>query len=156
MTKLYPVQVMALDIVAHQAVDLAELQHFTEVQKIERKELAARAIQEQHQVLVLSDISIPILNEIYSELSEMEDPIMLLPKREQDDKAIKELILLGVRVVFASSDTIVSFSLSQILKTLEMIFYGQNSKNEIVTDHKDIYTVLGKSTMTEFYESDGD
>ena len=156
MTNLYPVQVIALDIVAHQAVDLAELQHFTEVQKIERKELAARAIQEQHQILVLSDISIPILNEIYSELSEMEDPIMLLPKREQDDKAIKELILLGVRVVFAPSDTIVSFSLSQILKTLEMIFYGQNSKNEIVTDHKDIYTVLGKSTVTEFYESDGD
>jgi len=40
MTQMYPIQIIALDYTAHQAVDLAELTHFTEVEKITPKELA--------------------------------------------------------------------------------------------------------------------
>ena len=155
MTQIYPIQVIALDSTAHQAVEISELTEFTTVEKIELKDLAATAIKEHHQILVFSELTMPILNEIEYELSQMEDPIILFPKKEPKNEEIKRLILMGARIVFAPSDTIASFALSQTLKLFEIIFYGTNSDMEIVTDHKDVYEVIGRSTISEFYESDG-
>jgi len=81
MTQIYPIQVLALDHTAHQAVDLAELNHFADVAKIEPKELANTAIKDHHQILVLSELTMPVLSEFDVELSEMEDPIVLIPHK---------------------------------------------------------------------------
>lgn len=105
--------------------------------------------------MVFSELDMQILNEIGYELSQMEEPIVLLPKREQNGEEVKQLILLGVRIIFAPADTIVSFSLSQTLKNLEMIFYGEDGEFEVTVEHKDLYEILCKGTVTEFYESDG-
>ena len=155
MTSLYPIQVIALDNVAHQALDLAELTRFDEMVKTEPKQLASVAIGEYHQIFVLSELNDVIMGEIENELSQVLEPIVLLPDTAKESEYVKQLLLIGTRVIFASSDSLMSVSLSQTLKILELMFYGNETEMEIAVDHQDIYEILKKGTISEFYESSG-
>ena len=155
MTSLYPIQVIALDKIAHQALDLAELKRFDETVKIEPKQLASVAIGDYHQIFVLSELNEMIMEEMEEEFSQVEEPIVLLPNTAKESESVKQLLLMGVRVVFSSSDSLVAVSLSQALKMLELMFYENGTEMEIVVDHEDIYTVMGRGTITEFYENSG-
>ena len=155
MTKLYPIQVIALDKIAHQALDLAELSKFDEISKIEPKQLSSAVVSGYHQILVLSELNADVLSKITEELALMEDVIILLPNMDQESEEITQLILLGVRVIFSPLDTLLTVSLSHTLEILEIIFYGNNTEMEISTDHEDIYQVMIKGTVSEFYEESG-
>ncbi len=155
MTKLYPIQVIALDKIAHQALELAELKRFDETVKAEPKQLASVAIGEYHQIFVLSELNDMVMQEIEEELSLAEEPIVLLPRTAKESENMKQLLLMGVRVVFSSSDSLVAVSLSHTLKMLELMFYENGTEMEIAVDYEDIYEVMGGGTITEFYENSG-
>ena len=155
MTKLYPIQVIALDKIAHQALDLAELTKFDETLKSEPKVFTSITIGDYHQIFVLSELDDIIMGEVEEELYQVQEPIILLPDTVRESEHLKQLLLMGVRVIFSPSDSLVSVSLSQTLKTLELMFYGNNTEMEIAVDHQDIYEVIKRGTMSEFYESSG-
>lgn len=155
MTKLYPLQVIALDKVSHQALDLAELTRFEETVKTEPKLLSSVTITDYHQIFVLAELSDETISEIEEELSQVDEPIVLLPVTVKESEHVRQLLLIGTRIIFAPSDSLVSVSLSQILKVLELMFYGKGIETEIAVDHQDIYTVLKKGTISEFHEGSG-
>ena len=155
MTKLYPIQVIALDKVAHQALELAELTRFDETVKAEPKQLASVVIGEYHQIFVLSELNDMVMREIEEELSQAEEPIVLLPRTAKESASVKKLLIIGVSVIFSSSDSLIAISLSHTLKMLELMFYENGTEMEISVDHKDIYAVMGRGTLTEFYENSG-
>ncbi len=155
MIKLFPIQVIALDKVAYQALELAELKKFDEIVKIEPTQLASVAIGEYHQIFVLSELDTTIMEEIAEELAQALDPIVLLPNTAQDTESVKQLLIMGIRIIFSSSDNLVAVSLSQTLKMLEMMLYENGTEMEIAVDHEDIYTVISRGTVTEFYENSG-
>jgi len=122
MTKLYPLQVIALDKVAHQALDLAALTRFDEAVKTEPKLISSITIVDHHQIFVLSELNESIMEEIAEELYQVEEPIVLLPNSVKESESVKQLLLMGIRVVFSSSDNLVAVSLAQTLKMLELAF----------------------------------
>ncbi len=155
MISLYPIQVIALDKTAHQALDLAELTRFDEVIKTEAKHLASKTISDYHQIFVLSELNDIVIEMLIYELSQAEEPIVLLPNTAKVSESLKQLLIMGIRVIFSSSDSLVSVSLSQALQMLESMLYGNETEMEIAVDHQDIYGILKKGTMSEFYESSG-
>ena len=152
MTKLYPIQVIALDKISHQALDLAELKKFDDMIKIEPEQLASVTITDYHQIVVLSELNENIMDKIVEELSQLVEPIVIFPTTAKESDHVKQLLLMGVRVVYSYADSLVAVSLSQTLKILESVFYGNGSEMEIEVDHEDIYEVMGRGTLTEFYE----
>jgi hypothetical protein len=58
-------------------------------------------------------------------------------------------------VLFAPSDNLPSFALSQLLKIVETLFYGSDEEGEISLDYDDIYAVIAKGTTTRYYEGSG-
>jgi len=156
MTKLYPLQVIALDKIAHQALDLSKLTRFDETVKTEPKLLSSVIITDHHQIFVFAELSDAIIKEIEEALSQADEPIVLLPEILKDSEYVKQLLLIGTRIIFAPSDSLISASLSQILKVLELMFYRSKSEMEIAASHKDIYEILKRGTISEFYEGSGD
>jgi len=155
MTQHYPIQLIALDDTAQQAVDLAELTKFDQTLKSDLEKLSSTMISEHRQIIVLSQLTLDMADKLVGELSGAQDPIVILPDTVKETEEIKRLLLGGVRVIIAPSDTLLSISLSHALKIIESIFYGNGTENEIDTDHEDIYEVIRKSTITEFHESQG-
>ena len=155
MTKLYPIQVIALDKAAHKALDLSELSKFDEVLKSDVIHVSSVAVSDYHQIFVLSEWEESIMDELTDELYRAKEPIVLLSDILQETDYLKRLLLTGSRVIFSPSDSLVSVSLSQTLKTLELMFYGNGTEMEIAVDHQDIYTILKAGTISEFYESFG-
>jgi len=49
-----------------------------------------------------------------------------------------QLLVMGTRVIFSSSDSLVAVSLSQTLKMLELMFYENSRDMEIAVDHEDM------------------
>lgn len=155
MTKLYPIQVIALDTVAHQALDSAELSKFFETKKSDVTHLSSVSVSDYHQIYVLSELGDDIMDKLNNELDDTKEPIVLLPETLKETNNLKRLLLTGTRVIFSPSDSLVSISLSQTLQKLELMFYGNGGKMEISIEHQDIYSMLKAGTISEFYESSG-
>ncbi len=151
----YPIQVISLDETAHQALDLAELSKFDQILRSSFEKLSSVMIGEYHHIVVLSQLTDKIAEKMISELSHSEDPIVILPSSVRDREEVKQLLLGGIRVIIAPSDTLLSISLSHALEIIKSIFYGNETENEIDLDHSDIYEVIKKSTITEFHKSSG-
>jgi hypothetical protein len=90
-----------------------------------------------------------------TELFSAKEPIVLLLDSLKETDNVKRLLLAGARVIFSPSESLVSVSLSQTLKKLELMFYGNSTEMEIAVDHQDIYAMLKAGTISEFYESSG-
>jgi hypothetical protein len=155
MTKLYPIQVIALDKTAHQALDLADLSKFDEMLKSDIAHLSSVAVNDYHQIFVLSELEDTTMDGLNTELFSAKEPIVLLPDSLKETDNVKRLLLAGTRVIFSPSESLVSVSLSQTLKKLELMFYGNGTEMEIAVDHQDIYAILKAGTISEFYESSG-
>ena len=155
MTKLYPMQVIALDKIAHQALDLAELSRFDEVLKSDCKQLSVVTVSGYHQIFVLSELDDTVMEKLIEEIYSAQEAVVLLPNTVQESENLKQLLVAGARVIFSPSDSLISVSLSQTLKVLELMFYGNKIETEIAVDHKDIYEILKRGTISEFYEGSG-
>lgn len=155
MINLYPMQVIALDKTSHQALDLSELKRFDETVKTEPKLLSSVTIADHHQIFVLAELSDVIIGEIEEELSQVDEPIVLLPDTVKESEYIKQLLQIGTRIIFAPSDSLISVSLSQTLNILELMFYGNETEMEIAVNHEDIYVIFKRGTISEFYEGSG-
>ncbi len=155
MTQYYPIQVIALDDTAQQALDLAELTRFDQLLKSDLETLSSKMISEYHQVIVLSQLTANTTTILANELTNNEDPIIILPDTLQETQEVKQLLLDGIRVIVTPSDTLLSISLSHTLKIIESLFYGNGTESEIDIDHKDIYEVIKRGTITELHESKG-
>jgi hypothetical protein len=155
MTKLYPIQVIALDKTAHQALDLVELSKFDEMLKSDTTHLSSVAVSDYHQIFVLSELEDTTMDGLNEELFRAKEPIVLLPDILKETNNLKRLLLTGTRVIFSPSESLVSVSLSRTLKKLELMFYGNGTETEIAVDHQDIYAMLKAGTISEFYESSG-
>jgi cell division GTPase FtsZ len=92
---------------------------------------------------------------LIEELFHAKEPIVLLPDILKETNNLKRLLLTGARVIFPPSESLVSVSLSQTLKKLELMFYGNGTEMEISVDHQDIYAMLKAGTISEFYENSG-
>jgi hypothetical protein len=155
MRQRYPLQVIALDTAAHQSIDLAELARFDKTIKAEIGQLPQLDTQGYRQIIVLSEFDADILDRIEGALSKLEEPIVLLPEQSLESKALKRLVLGDIRIFFASSDNLQSFALAHILKILETLFYCNDEESEVTTDYDDLYTVIGRGTITRCYEGRG-
>lgn len=154
MIQCYPLQLIALDEQAHQALDFAKLTKFDQIIKTEPKQLSRVMVGGYRQMLLLSALDADTAQELARALREAEDPIVILPETLQDSEEVRALLARGVRVVFSPA-SIVAASLSRTLNILESFFYADGSKTEIAVDHKDIYEVLQKGTVNAFVESSG-
>lgn len=155
MNEIYPIQLIALDKSAHQALDLAEPAHFAQTVKTDIPALFQKLVSGYRQVLVLSTLPDDETETLFNALREMEEPVVLLPESYQGSEVLKLLALGGVRVVLAPSDSLTSVSLSQALRLLEALLYGNDPENEMVVAHEDIYAVIPRGSVCELQESTG-
>lgn len=151
----YNLQLIAVDETAQQAIELSGVQKFRERSHTTLSKLSSVMIGDHRHILVLSSLDMEISLELLKILSGSENTIVVLPDTFSDSEAVKKLILNGIRVLLSVTNSMLSLSLAQTLGTLERLFYGSESENEITLEHHDIYTVIGKGTLTEFYESEG-
>jgi hypothetical protein len=151
----YAIEIVALDSSAGQAIDLAEPIRFDNVIKTDLKHFSEKITHGYRQILLLSKLDTSIFSEIKDKLSKLEEPIIILPQQTKQSEEIKQLVLMGVRILFTSSENITMFSLSQTLRILQMVFYENDSDMEVSVNHSDIYEVIGKGTVTEFLEESG-
>jgi vacuolar-type H+-ATPase subunit F/Vma7 len=155
MTQHYPIQLITLDEVAHQALELASLSKFDQILKSDLEKLSSVLVKDHHHILVLSQLTEKIAEIVTRELGNSEDPIVILPDTVQETEELKQLLLSGIRVIIAPSDTLLSISLSRILEIIQSLFYGNETESEIDLEHSDIYEVIQKGTTTELHESSG-
>ncbi len=155
MMQYYKIQIVTVDESARQAVGLASLSRFDKITFGETGGLAREIVAEHRVILVVSDLTVEVVQAIASEIASLDDFMIVLPGQERDEEILKHLILMGGRVVFGPSDTISSLSLSQTLQLLERVFYGNDTENEIAADHEDLYTVMDRGTLTEFHSETG-
>jgi hypothetical protein len=151
----YPLQVIAMDRVARHAVELAELTHFEEVGETLPSELAQKPVSGHRQIFVFSEVNDERVETLAQYFSQLEEFIVIVPQALETSEMIKQLVLMGARVFLASSSTVLSLSLAQVLQALEKVFYPDGREEEISVEHKDIYTVLGKGTVVDYYEEGG-
>ena len=155
MIENYPIQLIALDETAQQALELASLSKFDHILKSDLEKLSSVLVEDHHHILILSQLSDKIAETVISELSNSEDPIIILPDTVWETEELKQLLLGGMRVILSPSDTLLSISLSHTLEIIQSLFYGNETENEIVLEHSDIYEMIWKSTITELHESSG-
>lgn len=155
MMQQYPIQLITLDKVAHQALELAGVTKFAQIDQTEMSRLSSTMIADYHHIVVLSALSDEGVQYLLEALGQAEDPIVVLPDTLRETEEMKQLLLGGIRVVLSPTDTLVAVSLSQTLERVESLFYADNTEMEIEVDHKDIYVVIPQSTISEFYESVG-
>jgi hypothetical protein len=151
----YPLQVIAMDRIAGQAVELAELTHFEEVGEALPSELAQKLVAGHRQVFVFSEVSDESVETLAQNFSQLEEFMVIVPQALETSEVVKQLVLMGARVFLAPSDTVLSLSLSQVLQALEKVFCPEGGEEEISVEQKDIYAVLGKGTVVDYYEESG-
>jgi len=89
MTQHYPIQVIALDDAAQQALELAELTRFDQTLKSDPETLSSTMISEHRQIVVLSQLTAHTVAILVNELSSTEDPMIILPDTLQGTQEIK-------------------------------------------------------------------
>jgi len=153
MAQLYPIQIIALDETAHKACEIASLSRFDKISFTDSKSLSLTTLKGYRQIIVLSEINENILENIKSELLLLEDPIIIMPDNLDKVYELNILLLMGVRVIFYPIENLTSISLSNELNRVEKCFYADESKDDVVLDHKEIYELIPKSSAIKFYEN---
>jgi len=151
----YPIQIIAFGEVAQQALELAELTRFDETLKIDIDALAEKMVSGYRQILVFSALQSNEAEILLASLKETEDPVVILPESYKESEVLKFLLLGGIRIILAPSNSLMSVSLSQALRLLEALYYGNDPELEVIVEHEDIYTVISQGTVTELHESNG-
>ncbi len=155
MTSQFPLQIIAVDEAAHQALDVAELKHFEEISKIDISKLSSTLIENMHPIILFSKFDTTIVQTFIEGIEGALDPIVVVPKSFKETEAVKRMVLNGMRILFFETDTIVAISLAKTLKMLEKLFYGSSSDEDIVLEHSDIYESIVPGTFSSFYTAEG-
>ena len=155
MTQRYPLQIITIDEVARQAVELAGLSRFDRILHGDPATLASQMSEGYRPIVVLSHLDTERAKGLKEALAQAEEPILLLPHSLRESEVLEELLLGGLRIIFAPSNTVSMVALSHALEILESLFYSKEKEGEIDADHRDIYAILAPGTVTEIYASEG-
>ncbi len=153
--KRYPIQVITFDEVSHRAVDMAEIEKFDSVSKVEPKQLSSAIIEDYHQILVLEKPTEETIHQIAEQFETMNEPIAIVPDAYRESEEVKNMLLMGIGVILCESEPLTSLSLANMLNKIDLVFYTADEDADIRADHEDIYEVLGRGTLIESYEESG-
>jgi len=153
MAQFYPIQIIALDETAHKACEIASLSRFDKISFTDSKSLSLTTLKGYRQIIVLSELNENIFADIKEELLLLENPIIIMPDNFDRLYELNLLLLMGIRVVLSPMENLTSISLSNELNRVEKCFYADESKDDVVLDHKEIYELIPKSSAIKFYEN---